>query len=258
LLTFHGGAFISGDKSMVGYVLRSLALEGIVAVSANYRLGAGATVEEQTADAAHAFRRVQAVVASKAFGGDPRNIFVFGHSAGSALGGRLGADPRWTAEQQKMRAMVLVSFCNPDLVRPAGTQRPSLLVTGDEGLDAAKCDRDSTTFTEVSRVLGANSDHQTIAGRDHFSVFSNIALPRDPARVFMLNFMKKHLNVTRRDGAPSAASSTGQEPSTARPPAPAQAERRLPASGASAALSAGGVALVAAAMFLVAATLRHR
>ena len=195
LYFLHGGGYVSGDKTMVTYLLRSLAREGIIGISANYRLGLDATVEDMTKDAAQAFRWVHANIGSRAYGGDLNNIFVSGHSAGSILAGKLGTETSWMAEQQNIRGLVLVSLCHlgPELVKPAPTQRPSLLVTGDEGLDGAKCDRDSEKFSNESRALGAESEHVTTAGRDHMTVLSDIALNGDPGRVAMLKFMKERL-----------------------------------------------------------------
>lgn len=189
----HGGGGIGGDKTMVTYLLRSLAMEGIVGVSTNYRLGLDSTTEDQAKDVAQAFRWVHENIGSRAYGGDPNNIFDTGHSHGSGLAGKLGTETTWMAEQQNIRGMVLVSFCTPELVKPTPTQLPSLLIAGDEGFDGAKCDRDSEKFSNDSRALGAESEHVTVAGRDHMTVLSDIALNGDPGRVAMLEFMEERL-----------------------------------------------------------------
>ena len=205
----HGGAGVGGDKSMTSYLLRSLAREGIVSVSTNYRLGLGASVEDQTKDVAHAFRWVHENIGSRAYGGDRNNIFVFSHSHGSLLAAKLGTESTWIAEQEHIRGLVLVSFCF-DVVKPTPTQRPALLMAGDEGFDGAVCKRHSETFANDSKAIGEEAEHVTIAGRDHMTVLSDIALNGDPGRVAMLKFMQERL------GEPAAGTVTLKGPSRVR------------------------------------------
>lgn len=192
VLFAHGGGGVGGDKAWSGYLLRSLARSGIVVVSTNYRLGAG-LAEQTTQDVAQAFRWVYRHVEDH-YRGDPRNIFVFGFSAGAALASQLGSATKWRAEQQRMRGVVLAGLLRLDGV-PAPIQRPSLLLNGTEGSDIL-----TNSYSAASSALwvaqGAESEHVTIAGRDHLTLVARMALADDPARQLMLNFLRKH--VTRR------------------------------------------------------------
>ena len=98
MVWFHGGGFVSGSATSALYDGSLLALEGVVVVSVNYRLGAlgwlahpaletgGGTEEagfgnwgllDQLAALAWVAGNVMA------FGGDPANVTIFGESAGA-------------------------------------------------------------------------------------------------------------------------------------------------------------------------------
>ena len=90
LVWLHGGAFVGGSSSL--YRLDALARQGLVVVSANYRLGLLGFMPHPAFDPAtngnfglldqrEALRWVQRTIA--AFGGDPTNVTVAGESAGA-------------------------------------------------------------------------------------------------------------------------------------------------------------------------------
>jgi len=90
LVWIHGGAFVGGGSNL--YRLDALARQGLVVVSANYRLGVLGFMPHPAFDPAtngniglldqrEALRWVQRNIA--AFGGDPRNVTVAGESAGA-------------------------------------------------------------------------------------------------------------------------------------------------------------------------------
>lgn len=97
LVYFYGGGFIAGDGSEPRYDGESMAQQGIVAVTLNYRLGIfgffahpeltaesphGASGNYGLLDQTQALRWVQENIA--AFGGDPARVTIAGESAGSA------------------------------------------------------------------------------------------------------------------------------------------------------------------------------
>ncbi len=96
LVWLHGGGHTAGASSLVFYDGTSFARDGVILVSANYRLGLlgyfahpsltqeakGAPLASYgTTDQLEALRWVQRNIA--AFGGDPTNVTVFGESAGA-------------------------------------------------------------------------------------------------------------------------------------------------------------------------------
>lgn len=94
----HGGAFERGTTALPLYDGTAFARDGVIFVSAGYRLGAegfsvleGAPRNLGLSDAAFALRWTHAEIA--AFGGDPTRITVMGESAGGALAAALLARP---------------------------------------------------------------------------------------------------------------------------------------------------------------------
>ncbi len=90
MLWFHGGALERGTAALSTYDGTPFARDGVVFVSANYRLGAeGFSVLPDAprnlglADAAEALRWTHRNIAR--FGGDPSRITIFGESAGGAV-----------------------------------------------------------------------------------------------------------------------------------------------------------------------------
>jgi para-nitrobenzyl esterase len=96
LVYFYGGAFVAGDGSQPCYDGESMARQGIVAVTVNYRLNVFGFLAhpELTRESPHhasgnyglldqnaALRWVQRNIA--AFGGDPKRVTIAGESAGS-------------------------------------------------------------------------------------------------------------------------------------------------------------------------------
>lgn len=86
---FHGGGLKAGGKS----VPKELKEKGIAVVAVNYRLHpkvkAPAYIEDAAASVAWTFKNI------KKHGGDPKRIFVSGHSAGGYLTSMVGLDKRW-------------------------------------------------------------------------------------------------------------------------------------------------------------------
>lgn len=86
VLFVHGGAFLRGSKSFNGLIYdnvsRWFARQGCVALNVEYRLAPEAAYPAGADDVAAALAWAHAHAAG--FGGDPRRIFLVGHSAGGA------------------------------------------------------------------------------------------------------------------------------------------------------------------------------
>lgn len=82
----HGGAFVDGQKDrtdqVYSNVCRYFARNGIIGINVEFRLAPESTFPGGTEDMAAAVRWAREHIA--AFGGDPRRIFLMGHSAGAA------------------------------------------------------------------------------------------------------------------------------------------------------------------------------
>jgi acetyl esterase/lipase len=195
VLFAHGGGGIANNKTMYSYLMRSLAREGVVAVSTNYRLepnGGTALTDAQVSDVANAFRWTRAHVGSQDFGGDPDNIVVFGYSAGAIATLKIASAPDYAADRSHMRAMVLAGCCFPQDTLPGlqdpTSQPPALVLGGTEGAEVLL--RAGRMALEAWRLRGADVTRVVVDGRDHLTLVADIAVPGDPARVALLNFLR--------------------------------------------------------------------
>ena len=93
ILFIHGGSWNSGSKDQYRFVGTSLAERGFVAVLPNYRLNPAVRFPDFVADAAAAVTWTLRNIAS--YGGDPRRVFVMGHSAGAHIALLLTLDRRY-------------------------------------------------------------------------------------------------------------------------------------------------------------------
>lgn len=88
---FHGGGLTGGQKE----IPEELKNKGFAVAGVNYRLTPRATVADCVDDAAAAAAWVVRHIAD--YGGDPRKVFIAGHSAGGYLTSMIGLDKRWLA-----------------------------------------------------------------------------------------------------------------------------------------------------------------
>jgi Carboxylesterase family/FG-GAP-like repeat len=189
----HGGGGVAQDKNGTSYLMRTLAGEGIIAVSINYRLSE-AHGNDQITDGAAAFAWVYKH--SAAFGGDTGNIFLFGHSAGAGLSAQLATDPEWLSQlglsPSDIRGAILGGLPSTDLSHVHVGQPPSLLLDGTEGSERQQV-VSAGAFDAACIAAGASVQWDIIDGRDHLTLLADMALPGDPGRQAMLNFIAVEL-----------------------------------------------------------------
>lgn len=92
MIFFHGGGLSGGEK----YIPDEWKDKGIAVVTANYRLHPRVQNPTYTRDAAAAVAWTMRHIAD--YGGDPRRIYVSGHSAGGYLTSMVGLDTTYLAE----------------------------------------------------------------------------------------------------------------------------------------------------------------
>lgn len=90
---FYGGNWTSGERGEYKFVGEALAARGIVVLVADYRLYPETTYPGFLDDCAKALG--YGLEHAKALGGDPKRVFVMGHSAGGYNAAMLALDPRW-------------------------------------------------------------------------------------------------------------------------------------------------------------------
>ncbi len=93
----HGGGWQGGDKSDVGLKPKVLTERGFVFVSPNYRLLPNVEMDMLIRDVAASLGWVHKNI--QRYGGDPKRIFVGGHSAGAQLAALICTDERYAKEQ---------------------------------------------------------------------------------------------------------------------------------------------------------------
>ena len=87
---FYGGAWKRGDRDQYAFVGHRLADNGILAIVADYRTYPIARFPAFMHDAADAVAWAQAHASE--YGGDGKQLFLMGHSAGAQIVGLLGTD----------------------------------------------------------------------------------------------------------------------------------------------------------------------
>ena len=92
---FYGGAWKRGSRNQYRFVGHRLAENGILAIVADYRTWPAAGFPGFMDDAADAVAWAHAHAGE--YGGDPRRLFIAGHSAGAQIAGLLGTDAHYLA-----------------------------------------------------------------------------------------------------------------------------------------------------------------
>ncbi|MDY7545733.1 alpha/beta hydrolase [Glaciimonas sp. CA11.2] len=93
---FYGGSWSSGARGDYAFVGEALASRGVVAVVADYRLYPEVRYPTFLEDGAHAIAWTVREISK--YGGDPKRLYVMGHSSGAYNAAMLALDPRWLAE----------------------------------------------------------------------------------------------------------------------------------------------------------------
>ena len=94
---FYGGNWTSGQRGDYAFVGRALASRGIVVVIPDYRLHPEVSYPDFLDDSAQAVAWTAKNIAR--YGGDPKNLFLMGHSAGAYNAAMLALDDRWLRKQ---------------------------------------------------------------------------------------------------------------------------------------------------------------
>src|SRR5262249_39569432 len=94
----HGGGWQAGDKKEVQLKPKVFTEKGFVFVSTNYRLLPDVDMGTLIRDVAKAVRWTSDHIAE--FGGDPKRLFIMGHSAGAQLAAILCTDDRYLKAEQ--------------------------------------------------------------------------------------------------------------------------------------------------------------
>jgi len=215
---FYGGGLKNGGKDLnseyCAEIRASLARAGVAVVTPDYRLSPKAKYPAYVDDAAAAFAWTVKHIA--AHGGDPRKVFIGGHSAGGYLALLVGMDP----ERLKPHGLTLGSVAGiaqvsgqvfnhytvrdergqarygitSDEAAPAFHIRKSLppILTIYAQNDMLSRAEENMFFVTTLKAAGHTENYSLrVDDRDHGTVGHNLRNDDDPARLAILNFIAK-------------------------------------------------------------------
>jgi acetyl esterase/lipase len=210
LLFIHGGAWRAGDRRQYAAMGTRFARDGIVTVVMSYRLAPRNPHPAQIEDAAAACAWVARNIAK--YGGDPKRIFVAGHSAGGHLAALLSLDQRYL----KAHGLSTASIHGTMVLSGVYEVRGPSSVFGDDPRawkDAspmqyvragappflvAYCQRDYPTLPGQARRLQralrdvrVSAELLEISGETHISEIMNLSREKNSTAEAMLRFMKR-------------------------------------------------------------------
>ena len=145
MVWIYGGGFAAGATSSATYDGTRLAQKGVVLVSVAYRVGPFGFLAhpELSRESGHGSGNygLQDMIASlewvkaniAAFGGDPRNVTIFGESAGGIAVSMLGASPAAKGLFAKAISESGGNFAPPRHAAEGGQQTPTLAVAEQAG-----------------------------------------------------------------------------------------------------------------------------
>jgi acetyl esterase/lipase len=197
VLFFYGGSWRSGERGEYAFVGKRLAESGIVAIIADYRKFPVARFPAFEEDAASAARWT--FDHATGLGGDPRRIFVAGHSAGGEIAALLATDAQYLVVQNlKPRDFAgaigiagpydFLPLTDPKLIEvfgdesawPAsqpirfvdGDEPPFLLLQGDR--DRVVDPRNARVMAERLRAAGVPVTTKRYPNAGHFRILAAI------------------------------------------------------------------------------------
>lgn len=224
----HGGAWVMGDRKdpSNGALARALQAKGVACALVSYRLVPDTMPANQVRDVAAAFAWVRAEIAKR--GGDPKRVFLAGHSAGGHLAAMVASDPKYLKDQGlglkdvagcvAIGAPLALSLSPDDLAQAfrdapdwaqslagslgpiasalngldpsafAGKDRPRMLVMVGDG-DYAAIRAQAAAYESAAKRKGGRVETCVLTGRDHLSALSKMALEGDQGLGRLLGFL---------------------------------------------------------------------
>ena len=215
---FYGGGLKNGAKDLrseyCAEIRDSLAQAGVAVVTPDYRLSPKAKYPAYVDDAAAAFAWTVKHIAEH--GGDPRKVFIGGHSAGGYLALLVGMDPErlkphglslanvagiaqvsgqvfnhYTVREERGQARYGITS---DEAAPAFHIRKSLppILTIYAQNDMLSRAEENMFFVTTLKAVGHTENYSLrVDDRDHGTVGHNLRHADDPARLAILNFIAK-------------------------------------------------------------------
>jgi acetyl esterase/lipase len=216
LVWFHGGGLTEGkwNDAFTADIAKAYARAGVAVASVGYRLSPTVMFPAYVEDGAAAFAWVHAHIAEH--GGDPRTVFLSGHSAGGYLAMMVGLDRSYLAKHQLTQESIAA------IIPVAGQTLTHYTIRIERGLpketiiaDAAAplhhvrkdtpplftlvAERDMAMRVEENQLLVAafkavgnpGISYHLAAGRGHGSIAEWMAKPDDPVAAEVLAYVRR-------------------------------------------------------------------
>ena len=217
VLFFYGGGFISGHRREYRFVGQALASKGIIVGIADYGIFPEHRFPEFVEDGAKAAAFLHQKLPDR--GGDPKRLFVAGHSAGAYIAIMLASNPHYLkaagADLSCLAGAIGIAgpydflpITNPTRIEIfGGTDRvetqpiyfvdgkrpPMLLLTGDRDVNILP--RNTRNMAARLREHGSEVEEIVYPGIDHFRIILGLApLFRRviPIRADIARFVRRH------------------------------------------------------------------
>ena len=110
---FYGGSWKFGQREQYAFVAEAITARGYVAVVPDYRVYPDVTFPAFVEDGASVLAWTRDHIAE--YGGDPKRVYLMGHSAGAYIAAQLSLDPRYLAAQGLSRESIsgMVGIAGP-------------------------------------------------------------------------------------------------------------------------------------------------
>lgn len=199
LIFLHGGSWRSGDRAQYPALGNRFAKAGIGVVLPSYRLMPAAPHPAQIEDALAAVDWVVAHAAE--FGGDPKRIYLGGHSAGGHLAAFAGLDPRFRG---KLKGVIPMSGVY-DLSRMSAFPAEKIdaspmhrVAAGAPPFLITYCQNDYPTLPAQARAFhtalqkaGVPSELVYVPDKNHISEIVDVWRDDDPTARAILSFIER-------------------------------------------------------------------
>lgn len=226
VIWIHGGGWRNGDKESVQLKPEAFNANGFVFISVNYRFIPEVSVEQMTADVAKAVKWT--VDHAAEFSGDPKKLFVMGHSAGAHLAALVCTDGSYLEAEGLPLSTIsgcvpidTAAYDVPTLMKDANaiqkmlytsafgnnaaSQRklsPLSHVANTKGIppflilhvaDRADSRQQSEAFAKRLVDSGVDASIVSAAGKTHASINRDLGKQGDPATPEVFDFLNKLL-----------------------------------------------------------------
>ena len=177
----HGGGWQAGDKKDVQLKPKAFTEKGFVFVSTNYRLLPSVEMGDLIRDVAKAVRWTHDHVAE--YGGDPKRMFIMGHSAGAQLAAILCTDDRYLKAEKL--SLDIVKGCVP--VDGDTYDVPAIIATAEARWKAHELP--AAKFGHREKFGNSEEKHKDFSAVTHVAKGKNIP-------PFLLMYVSNHPDVT--------------------------------------------------------------